>query len=62
LDISPKDAAEIYLKTKNRNKTPDEKRRESLTDAERRNLFGDRSFMRHVASIEARMGVTLRRE
>lgn len=60
LDVLPEDAVQIYNRTVNRNRTPSEKRRSAMTDAERKNLFGDRSFMRHVASIEARMGVTLR--
>jgi len=60
LDIAPKNAAEIYLKTMNRNKTPAEKKRGPITDAEREKISGDRSFMKHVESIEARLGVTLR--
>ncbi len=60
LDTAPEKAAEIYLKTRNRNKTPEEKKRSAITEAERKKLFGDISFMNSVASIEARMGVTLR--
>ncbi len=60
LDIAAEDAFEFYFKKRNGNKTPAEKIRGPITDAERKIIFGDRSFMKHVASIEARMGVTLR--